>query len=263
MALTATSVFFTVAAGTCTILSTTAGATAIAVTEASNPRLNECREILHEAMNILDALLKESDIDISDRLVRQLRYRHETLTASVGHLQKYCARTHFYNAVAKLTIIFQTRTLRSNCVELCGRVKSTSDIARNKRMGNGSLQLHRTSSNYSLITITSHDGVPVAVESDPSDIPLTVLRELEAMDASTAAAGDTTLAVVAEEAAEGQTADEVDVTDSDGTSNHDGSLTVVGIVVQSNQEQSGNVEVPPDSAQGEQKDVTKSSSEGA
>ncbi|KZT10869.1 uncharacterized protein LAESUDRAFT_755521 [Laetiporus sulphureus 93-53] len=211
-------------------------------------------------MDILDALMKESDLDISDELVRLLRYRHETLTATVGRLQKYCAKTRFYNAVAKITIIFETRALHSNCVELRGKVKSTSDIARNKRMGNGSLQLHRTSSNHSLITITSHDGVPVAVESDPSDIPLTVLRELEAMDASTAAAGDTTLAVVAEEAAEGQTADEVDVTDSDGTSNHDGSLTVVGIVVQSNQDQAGNVEVPPGS---EQKDVTESSSESA
>lgn len=119
--------------------------------------INGCRDDLHQAMIILNDLVKENIPDI-DEWISKARLDHETLTSQADNVEKAGARVSFWSfkgPVKTVSLLVDARSIKESTEILRGRVQRVSDIAYNKRMGNGTLMIHRISSNLSLISTRS------------------------------------------------------------------------------------------------------------
>ncbi|EED81574.1 predicted protein [Postia placenta Mad-698-R] len=106
---------------------------------------------------ILNDLVKENIPDI-DQWISKARLDHETLTSQADNVEKAGARVSFWSLkgpVKTVSLLVDARSIKESTEMLRGKVQRVSDIAHNKRMGNGTLMIHRISSNLSLISTRS------------------------------------------------------------------------------------------------------------
>jgi len=115
------------------------------------------RDTLHLAMNILHAAVNEG-IPLPEKLMFQLRNEHEKLTSLADNIEKKGAKISFLSLdglVASAQLNWDAHRVVQRAEKLRYKIQRASDIAKNLRMGKGSLAGHCLTSTLSLVSVTS------------------------------------------------------------------------------------------------------------